>query len=415
MSDPILKTEFPTATHQDWRDMVESGLRGADFESLIKTTEDGIARGPLKTAEDLPLHLAALGRTDLPLLEGRAWHIAAPVRDPDLAHANAQLLEDLKGGASAVRLEAGAELKDRNDLKRLLEGVYSDLVPLQFAPRSDNALKLEMALSIKALTSAYVQSGLDPLKDTEALSKALPTAPKDWALMAIAPAAVHDAGGTDVQELSELAASLADAMRRHGADTVCRHLVIELAADRDAHLTIAKFRAARRLVLRIAESFGADGSTIPLQAITSLRMMQTTDAWTNLLRIMSAGFGAIVGGADMITTRPFTDGVGKATPFAHRIARNIQLLMMEESHLGQVSDAAHGSYWHEHMTEELAQSAWREFQEIERTGGWEAYLESAERQAHIEQAKAARAQRQEPILGVTLHPAEGVKTPEVRS
>lgn len=395
--------------------MVGAGLRGADFENLIKTTEDGIARGPLMTADDLPPHLAALGRTDLPLLEGRAWHIAAPVRDPDLAHANRQLLEDLKGGASSVRLEAGLNLKDRNDLKRVLEGVYTDLVPLQFAPQSDTAARLEMALSIKALTSAYVQMGLDPLKDAEALDKALPAAPEGWALMAITPIAIHEAGGTDVQELSDMAASLADAMRRHGAETVCQHLILELAADRDAHLTIAKFRAARRIVLRIAESFGVDGSTIPLQAVTSRRMMQTTDAWTNLLRIMSAGFGAIVGGADMITTRPFTDSLGQATPFAHRIARNMQLLMMEESHLGQVSDAAHGSYWHEHMTKELAQSAWRGFQEIERMGGMEAYRESGERQSQIDRAKATRAETNEPVLGVTLHPADGVKAPEVRA
>jgi len=415
MSDLDLKTNFPPSTDNAWRALVEKGLRGAEFEALVKNTEDGIARGPLMMAADLPKSLVALGRADMPLLEGRVWHIAAPVRDPDLAHANQQLLDDLKGGASAVRIEPSVNLKDRNDLKRLLEGVYTDLVPIQFAPNAENAAKLDMALSIKDLRSAHLQIGLNPIDDAETLEVALSDCPKTWSFMTLAPATLHEKGGTDVQELAVLAGSLAEAMRRYGVEITSQHMAIELSADRDAHLTIAKFRAARRLILRIAEAFGGDGSVIPLQAVSSLRMMQMTDAWTNLLRIMSAGFGAIIGGADVITTRPFTDSLGKATPFAHRIARNMQLLMMEESHLGQVSDAAHGSYWHEVMTEELAQAAWTKFQEIEAMGGIEAYRDSDAFKSELEAAKAARARNNDPILGVTLHPAEGVKAPEVRS
>ncbi|WP_427452691.1 methylmalonyl-CoA mutase family protein [Litorimonas sp. WD9-15] len=415
MSDLNLANDFPPSTDEAWQALVEKGLRGSDFATLIKSTEDGLPRGPLMTADDLPEGLAALGRTDMPLLEGRAWHIAAPVRDPDLARANRQLLEDLKGGASAVRIEAGATLKDRNDLKRLLEGVYTDLVPLQFAPNSENAARFAMALSIKDLQTAHLQIGLGPLEDANTVQAVLSDCPENWRLMSLAPSDVHEAGGTEVQALSVMAASLAESMRRHGVDAMCRHLSIDLSTDRDAHLTITKFRAARRLILRIAEAFGGDGSNIPLHAVTSGRMMQRTDAWTNLLRIMSAGFGAVIGGADVITIRPFTDGLGKATPFAHRIARNMQLLMMEESHLGQVTDAAYGSYWHEHMTDALAQAAWAKFQDIERIGGVETYLNSDTYSSDLATAQGDRDARAEPILGVTLHSAEGVKVPEVRA
>jgi len=233
--------------------------------------------------------------------------------------------------------------------------------------------------------------------------------------MGLSPADIHEHGGTDVQEIAGLAASLTEAMRLHGTDIVSENMVIDIAADRDTHLTIAKFRAARRIILRIADAFGGDGSKIPLCAVTSLRMMQTKDAWTNLLRVMSAGFGAVIGGADMVTTRPFTDGLGHATPFAHRIARNMQLMMMEESHLGRVSDAAFGSYWHEAMTDKLAQAAWEKFQAIEASGGMTAYLESGQFKSDLDKSIAERESQNAPILGVTLHPAEGVKAPEVRS
>ena len=415
MSDLTLKTDFLPNMAADWHALVEKGLREASFETLKRKTEDGIGRGPLLRADHLPPSLAALGRTDLPLLDNRGWHIAAPVRDPDLSHANTQLLEDLKGGASAIRIENGLDLSTRNTLKRLMEGVYTELVPIQLACGSSNADRVEQALSLDHLKTAVVWAGLDPVKDSEILKRSLQAAPKPWRLMGLAPVAIHEAGGTDVQEIAGLAASLAEAMRLHGAENVCQHMVIDLAADRDTHLTIAKFRAARRIILRIADAFGADGSDIPLCAITSLRMMQTEDAWTNLLRVMSAGFGAIIGGADMITTRPFTDGLGQATPFAHRIARNMQLMMMEESHLGQVSDAAHGSYWHEHMTDQLAQSAWMSFQAIEAAGGISTYQESGQFKADLDKSIAERETQNAPILGVTLHPAKDVKAPEVRS
>ncbi len=415
MSDLTVKTDFPSRSSEDWHALVSKGLRGAAFETLKRETEDGIIRGPLTGADELPPSLASLGRTDLPLLEGRGWHIAAPVRDPDLRHANNQLLEDLKGGASALRFEDGLNLSTQSDLKRVLEGVHVDLVPIQFAQGALNADTFRHALGLKRLTSAVVWGGLDPVNDAKSLSSAFQSAPQSWRFMGISPAAIHEAGGTDAQEIAGLAASLAEAMRMHGVDAVCGHMVIDMAADRDTHLTIAKFRAARRIILRIADAFGSDGSDIPLCAVTSLRMMQTEDAWTNLLRVMSAGFGAVIGGADMVTTRPFTDGLGQATPFAHRIARNMQLMMMEESHLGQVSNAAFGSYWHETMTDKLAQSAWDLFQAIEAQGGMIAYKESGQFVTDIHTSIAEREVQNAPILGVTLHPAKDVKAPEVRS
>jgi len=130
-----------------------------------------------------------------------------------------------------------------------------------------------------------------------------------------------------------------------------------------------------------------------------------------MLRVMSAGFGAVIGGADFITTRPFTDAIGHATGFGHRIARNMQLMMMEESHLGQVKDAAFGSYFHERMTEALALAAWTEFQQIEAEGG----IDNIDPfKARIKATQKAREDKAEPILGVTLHPAENNREAKVR-
>ena len=86
-------------------------------------------------------------------------------------------------------------------------------------------------------------------------------------------------------------------------------------------------------------------------------------------------------------------------------------MMMEESHLGQVQDAAYGSYFHERMTDSLAQAAWNEFQTIESEGGLDNIDPFKDR---IKAAAKTRDEKDEPILGVTLHPTENNRDAKVR-
>lgn len=399
MSDLNLTHDFPKSSEADWQALVEKGLRGAEFDSLTRKTDDGISRGPLSTSSESPDCFGAYPRMEAPLLDGRPWHITAPVRGPEIAHANSQALEDLSGGASALRLslgEAGVGIKNANEMKRLLDKVYTNLIPIVVAPNNDFA-NTDL---FKDFRDANIFLGLSP--KTEGLKSLAQTAPDTWRLITTNAARIHGTGGTEAQELACFAASAAHAYRVLGQDAA-KHVSVELTANQDGHLTIAKLRAARRIYARIAESFGVSDAPLSIHVITSNRMMQSTDPWTNMLRIMSAGFGAVIGGADFITTRPFTDAIGHATGFGYRIARNMQLMMMEESHLGQVKDASYGSYFHERMTNALAQAAWTEFQQIESEGGL-ANIEPFK--ARIKEAATARKEKAEPILGVTLHPLE---------
>ena len=400
-------TDKSPASYEDWLALVKAGLRGVAFETLAKHTDDGLERGPLSTADDLPKDIAALPRAGAPLLAGRPWHITAPMRDPDIAYANQQALKDLNGGASALRITLGPKgvpVKNSNDMKRLLDQVYTDLIPIMIAPNND----IGNADILADLKDARVCLGLGP--KTPGLAKLAKTIPENWRLITINAVRVHDTGGTEAQELAYFAASAAHGFRVLGKNAA-RHMGAELTTNQDAHLSIAKLRAARRIYAKITESFGADDAPLSLSVITSKRMMQSIDPWTNMLRIMSAGFGAIIGGADFITTRPFTDAMGHATNFGHRTARNMQLLMMDESHLGQVKDAAYGSYFHERMTDSLARAAWAEFQQIEADGG----IDNIEPfKARVKAAAKAREEAAEPILGVTLHPKDDLREAKLR-
>ena len=93
-----------------------------------------------------------------------------------------------------------------------------------------------------------------------------------------------------------------------------------------------------------------------------------------MLRTTLAAFSAGVGGADTVLVHPFDVAIaggfpGIAASFARRIARNTQLLLLEESHIGRVLDPAGGSWFVEDLTEQLAEQAWKHFREIEPAAG----------------------------------------------
>ncbi len=155
-----------------------------------------------------------------------------------------------------------------------------------------------------------------------------------------------------------------------------RQISFRLAADDDQFMTVAKVRVMRRLWARVAEVVGEpDAGAARVHAVTSMPMMAQRDPWVNMLRSTVAAFGAGVGGADTVLVQPFDAAIpgglpGTAAGFARRIARNTQLLLLEESHLGRVLDPAAGSWFVEDLTEQLAEKAWEHFQQIEARGGF---------------------------------------------
>jgi methylmalonyl-CoA mutase len=188
---------------------------------------------------------------------------------------------------------------------------------------------------------------------------------------------------------------------------------VALAADADQFSTIAKLRAARKLVWRVADACGAGDAAARVQFAcpTSYRMMAKRDPWTNILRTTIACAGAAIGGADAICVLPFTFALGKPDAFARRVARNIQIVCQEESHLGRVTDPAGGSWYVEQLTDELAKKGWEIFQDIEARGGMLPGLTTGYVQEMIEQTAQARAKQiatgRVELTGVSAFPILG--------
>jgi methylmalonyl-CoA mutase len=227
---------------------------------------------------------------------------------------------------------------------------------------------------------------------------------------------VHDAGGSEAQELACALAVALGYLRALEAEGVAlevarRMIFFRLAADADQFLTIAKFRSLRKLWGRVQEACGLVAEPGFIAAETAWRMMAQRDPQVNILRATIAVFAAALGGADAITVLPFTAAWGLPDRFARRIARNTQLVLLEESNLARVADPAAGAGAAEDLTDQLTRSAWALFREIEAAGGAAAALKSGVIQQKIADVRSARmaavARRADALTGVSIFPDLG--------
>jgi methylmalonyl-CoA mutase len=362
------------------------------------------------------------------------WRVAEvfPANGSSAADANGAVLVALTEGVSALvlRVEGAAA-----ELDRLLDGVFLDLVPVvldagtDYAAASDAVLALLTDLDDDQRSRLSVDLGADPLTAplsgrpapsvADAVAAAAKTSGYDGGVRAITVdgPAFHNLGASASWEL---AASIAAAVGylRTLADAgiaprdALRQISFRFAADDDQFMTIAKLRAARQLWARVAEVVGEpDAGAARLHAVTSLPMMAQRDPWVNMLRTTVAAFSAGAGGADTVLVHPFDVAIpggfpGTAASFARRIARNTQLLLLEESHIGRVLDPAGGSWFVEDLTKSLAEQAWKHFQDIESRGGFEAARDYVV--AQIEEVAERRADdiahRRTALTGVNEYP-----------
>jgi methylmalonyl-CoA mutase len=233
---------------------------------------------------------------------------------------------------------------------------------------------------------------------------------------------IHNAGGSEAQELAFALAAAVDCLRALDAggtplDAARGMIYFRLAADADEFLTIAKFRAVRKLWARVEEACGLTPKPVTVAAETAWRMMTKRDPYVNMLRTTIAVAAAGLGGADNIAVLPHTAAIGLPDAFARRVARNTQLILLEESNLDKVSDPAAGSGAIEDITSKLAAAAWLQFQEIDKAGGAWSALERGLIQKNVAAVRAERekaaARRKDAITGTSDYPDLNEKLPAV--
>ncbi|MAU82808.1 MAG: methylmalonyl-CoA mutase [Gordonia sp.] len=387
----------------------------ATAEELLSTeTIDGLRIRPLYTRKDETAESGLPG--GFPFVRGAdpdrdvtlGWRVTERFGDDDTppGEVNRQILEALENGTSGLWLRIGGALTV-TDLDAVLDGVYLDLIPVTVDAGADGIAAARALLEQQQRASAAPEAptptvatitsfGFSPL--TAAFS-GRPDVDVDEATAiaaeAIAGVRTFRVDGTDFAtagadhglELALIVAAAVTHLRdltaagMSAADAL-NQITFAVSAGDDQFATIAKFRALRRIWSRVAEVVGApDAGAAATHAVTDLSMQTQRDPWVNMLRTTIAAFGAGIGGADQVTVLGFDAAIPaehrtSSATFSRRIARNTQLLLLEESNIGRVLDPAGGSWFVETLTDEMAANAWTVFGEIEAAGGYRRVLES---------------------------------------
>ena len=283
-----LASEFPPTSEADWRKLVEAALKGGSFEKrLVSQTYDGLRIDPLyaRAAGTAPV----AGRAP-----GAAWTVMQRVDHPDPKAANAQALQDLENGATGLTLVMAGSINANGygldpspvTLARVLDGIELDAgitIDFNLSPPTRNVVQTFAALvKNRKISPASVElrASVNPVGGFAASG----TSPMPWAKLSrgfagvvselanqgfrggIAAAdgrIVHNAGGSEAQELAFALASAVEYLRALEAggiapDAARGMIYFRLSADADEFLTIAKFRALRKLWARVEQACGLD-------------------------------------------------------------------------------------------------------------------------------------------------------------
>ena len=437
-----LFTEFQAPTKQEWLDKIEVDLKGADFQKrLVWRTNEGFNVQPFYRREDLKdLKTPDALPGEFPFVRGNKkdnneWYVRQNIVVTDPAEANKKALDILMKGVDSIGFKLGHAELSAEFIETLLKDIRLDCVEVSYRACLRHAMQLADLLVAYIEKMGYDKEkivgglGFDPIermlmkgKDSTMM---LPDMPKlveklkdypQLRCVMVHSDLLNNSGAYIVQEMgyalawgNEYLQQLVDA--GIDADLAASKIKFYMGISENYFMEIAKFRAVRMLWAQIVKQYepkSDDSCKMIINASTSTYNQTLFDSYVNLLRSQTEAMSAALAGVHSMVVTPFDAPYEKPTDFSERIARNQQLIIKEESHFDRIVDPGAGSYYIEHLTDALAQEAWKLFLKVEDEGGFLAAVKAGTIQEDINATNAKRhgdaAKRKEFLLGTNQFP-----------
>ena len=439
-----LFTEFPPVPTEKWEEVITADLKGADYErKLVWKTGEGFNVRPYYRAENLE-GIKFLGSQAGEFPYGRGthahnrWRVHQTVSVVCPKEANAEALKILNAGVDSLGFCIASADFSAADLDMLLKDICIPAVEITFCgEKMANVAELVLAKVEKegiAKEDVRIAFCIDPLvkglsskgdfcspngekciaRIVELIHKTKEY--KHVRIVTVAGQTFGNSGSTIVEELAFTLSAGHDYLVRLtdaglDVDAAARKLRFSFSVSSNYFMEIAKFRAARMLWANIVKGYGPAKNCackMQIHAETSRWNQTVYDPYVNMLRGTTEAMSATIAGVHSLEVMPFDASFENPTEFSKRIARNVELLLKNESHFDQVVDPAGGSYYVENLTQSIAAEAWKLFLEIEEKGG---YTEAYKAGLIVERIKASAAAkdkniatRRQTLLGANQYP-----------
>jgi methylmalonyl-CoA mutase len=462
-----LLPEFPPATYEAWRKVVEAELKGAPFEKRMFTpTYEGITLQPIYTREDV----AGLAHVNsfpgfAPFVRGatasgivkKPWDVSQELAFSSPTEFNHAARNSISRGLNALNMVldkatrdghdpdwaepedvglGGLSIATLGDLDRALDGIDLEqtflLIRVGASAMPFGALLVALARKRKkTLTGLRGCIEMDPLgvlshegrlpqsfegayEEMAALTQWCAERAPHLQTICIHSRAWHEAGANAVQELAFALSTAVEYLREMNergvdVDVVAPRTRFAITVGEQFFTEIAKLRALRMLWSRAVAALGGkvDSQRLTLHVRTSLWNKTAYDPYNNLLRSTIEAFAGVLGGCDSMQVGAFDEVVRPPDDFSRRVARNTQLVLQKECQLEHVIDPAGGSWFVEKLTSELASRAWQLFQEVWKQGGMLAALRAGFPQKVVagtaSEKLKAVARRKDSVVGVNQY------------
>lgn len=398
-----LFSQFPPVSTEKWEEVITTDLKGADYQKkLVWRTSEGFNVRPYYRAEDLE-GIEYLGKKsgEFPYVRGNRcnnhWRIHQTIVVNDVKEANLAALRAIEAGADSIGFQLTAPITAQHAAD-LMAGIDLNATELAFGGKIDPQLP-EKVLSVAAAKKADPEKfrvffAFDPLVKKFSLTgelcegdgkkcfetiAALVKANQDWPkakFVTVSGEEFQNSGSTITQELAfslaaghEYVVGLMEAGL--SAEEAAKTIRFSLSVSSNYFMEMAKFRAGRLLWANIMNAY-TDGCARKMftHAVTSCWNITAYDPYVNMLRGTTEAMSASLAGVHSLEVVPFDAAFESPTEFSSRIARNVQLLLKNESHFDSVVDPAGGSYYIENLTKSIAEQAWKLFKEVEDRGGY---------------------------------------------
>ena len=210
---------------------------------------------------------------------------------------------------------------------------------------------------------------------------------------------MHEAGATPAQEL---AFTLADGLEyvqtaiNSGLDVddFAPRLSFFFAIGMNFLQEVAKLRAARTLWAEMMkEKFNPQNPKsmmLRTHCQTSGWSLTAQDPLNNVVRTTIEAMAGVFGGTQSLHSNSYDEAVSLPTDRAARIARNTQLILLEETDIPDTVDPFAGSYAMESLTSTLCDEARTLIREIDELGGMAKAIEKGMPKYRIEEAAARK-------------------------
>jgi len=245
-----------------------------------------------------------------------------------------------------------------------------------------------------------------------------------WNAISVSGYHIREAGSTAVQEVAFTFANgiaYLEAARERGLEV--EEIAGQISFFFNAHNhfleEIAKFRAARRIWARwLRDTYGATSPRaqwLRFHTQTAGVSLTAQQPEVNVVRTAIEALAGVLGGTQSMHTNSWDEALALPTEDAVRIALRTQQVIAHETGVVNTIDPLGGSYYVEHLTDELERQAYAYFERIEQLGGVVAAIKENFFQAEIADAAFRYQQEVESeervIVGVNRYQTEG--QPEV--